>query len=111
MTTVTEAEWEEIEGFETTRLLRAVDLFDAHRPRMSQARVHELRDQLLELHQLSMSACNGSRSEVGRLFSAAQDLQLELEDVRGVYDQILETLEALLELAPAGLEYDDTESG
>jgi hypothetical protein len=77
---MTDDEWQALhEGFDTHRLLDAVDDLDTLRQALSDdgLKPPEIRDRLLQLHQLAMAVINeGSQDEAGELF----DLALELED-------------------------------
>lgn len=113
MATITDEEWGELspENFDTTTLLGAVDAVDELRGELNDG-AHgsppQLRDDLLELHQLAMAVFNhGSRSRVADLFELAVELEVQVADMTTALEQVRETLSRLTALYPESLSYGD----
>lgn len=112
-TEITDEEWETLasEGFDTTALLRAVDVIDRMRGYLGDGENGEppdLRTNVLHLHQLAMDVFNHDvRSPVGAMFEAAVDLEDQVEELMTWLTEVRETLSRLTELYPQSLSYGD----
>lgn len=111
MATITDEEWGELspENFDTVTLLHAVDAVDELRVELNDGedgRPPQLRDDLLELHQLAMAVINqGSRSRVSDLFDLAVELEVQVAGMTTALEQVHETLSRLTALYPESLSY------
>lgn len=97
--------WQKVyEGFETTRLLSAVDQVDELRRMLGDDedfRPPEIRQDLLRLHQLAMAFVNeGALSKGQEMFDLAFDLDDQIFSMREALDAIEKTIQTLTELAP-----------
>ncbi len=106
------------EGFDTYRLLRAVDALDAIRPIFSDEcgagggipRPPEIRDKLLDLHQRAMDLFNsGYRRSTDRgVFDLALEIEDEIFEAIENLETIRDTLSDLTVLTP---DEDEVEEG
>ena len=92
------------EGFETTRLLSAVDHVDQLRRLLGDDedfRSPQIRQDLLRLHQLAMEFVNnGVTSKGPELFDLAFDLDDQIFTIREALDEIEKTIQTLTDLTP-----------
>ncbi|NEZ68337.1 transposase [Leptolyngbyaceae cyanobacterium CCMR0082] len=92
------------EGFETTRLLSAVDHVDQLRQLLGDDedfRPPQIRQDLLRLHQLAMEFVNnGAMSKGPELFDLAFDLDDQIFTIREALDEVEKTIQTLTDLAP-----------
>jgi glutathionyl-hydroquinone reductase len=111
---MTEDEWQHLyENFETTDLLRAVDVVDSLRDDLNdgeECRPPELRTNLLKLHQLAMAVVNhGSCRQAFGMFELAMDLDEQVSHMMNALEQVQETLAKLVALYPESLSDADLE--
>ena len=94
-------------AFDTTALLRAVDAVDEMRDYLNDDEFGgppQMRTNLLRLHQLAMGVFNqGARSDVGKMFEVAAELDDVATALTQALEQIQETLSEIMALYPESL--------
>lgn len=106
---MTDEQWQHLhENFETADLLRAVDAVDELRGDLRDdeaGRPPELRTSLLLLHGLALDVVRGGwHSRAQEMFNLADDLSLQVSQMMIRLEQIQETLETSVDLAPEQVE-------
>lgn len=104
MAKMTERQWEKLHrGFDTYRILDAVDQLDSLRYALSDdgIRPPEIRDKLLKLHGLAMSVVNnGQLSQAREMFDLAFEIDEELIDIEQNVELMRKTTSKLVRLCP-----------
>jgi len=112
-TEITDEEWDTLasEGFDTTALLRAVDVVDRMCGYLGDGENGEppdLRTDLLRLHQLAMDVFNQhARGRVAAMFETAVDLEDQVDELMTWLMELRETISRLTTLYPESLSYGD----
>ncbi len=102
-------DWDKLQGFDTHRLIEAVNEVDALHGMLADdgTRPPEIRNRLLKLHQLAMAVINeDAQEDAGELFELAQELEDEALDMLEAVQRLHDTLSALAELRPESLDDD-----
>ena len=110
MAGMTDQEWETLRtGFDTHRLLDAVDELDTLRGTLSDDghRPPPIRNRLLKLHGMAMEVVNnGAQHRARALFDLAQEVEDEVFDMLEAVTKLHETLSTLTGLQPESLNDD-----
>ncbi len=104
---MSDREWEDLQSFETTWLLSAVEHVDKLRQHLGDGenfQPPEIRADLLKLHQLTMGVVNsGWESRAGKMFELAHELDMQVAEIAESLEFIQRTLTALTDLFPESL--------